>query len=214
MVRIRDQEFFQQMSPYGGYDTTQSGLTAGRIFDARGGLVGHTCRLARPIIVVRKKGVAFNEIWSFLQLNSTHAREILPEVDSMFSCPFFAQMDGSKRGTGHTGCVPMVLFADAKDRDFFNKPVLQAIYAASTGFVRNLDALYLNKKIRPIDTGYAGYPIPDGRRIGSMVRKLTELGAQFDKEIFPIFKSDLTFKAIRSLELDFLDAPLVAPENS
>jgi hypothetical protein len=198
LFRFGDEEYFQQISPYGGDHKESGPVTAGRIFPVRGGIVGLACRTRKTVIVEKGNRSSFETIWNRLQFPVLEARAIQPRVASLLACPFFSS--APKKG------VSLVLFADSSKGNFFTKNVLRTIYAACKGFVNNIDAMIARSELVEIGTDYEGYvpSIEDKKEIDAEVRSLKRLGAKFDNEVFRSFKADLTFKKVRCFHLDAL----------
>jgi len=125
------------------------------------------------------------------------AQPIEGHVDSMLACPFFSAGDDDALAPR----VNFVLFADTSDRSFFADDRLRLIYAACKGFVDNIEESLAELRLRQISTAYSGYQ-SRGPLASDEIQRLGEVGISFDNEVFTRYLNDLTFRNLRSTELD------------
>jgi hypothetical protein len=118
-------------------------------------------------------------------------------VDSLVACPIFAAGSNDKESY-----VSLVLFADSAEREFFDADVLAMISAASRGFVRLLEDLLVQRAIRQVPTYYSGFKVEAGAELEELIVKLRALGVDFIDPDERGWKEGLTFKALKSLELE------------
>jgi hypothetical protein len=199
LARFNGSDHFQQITPYGGTAEDQGGL--GRIFPVSGGIVGLACRTGKLVVCHKEDEESFRRIWELTRFSDIHARKIQPYVDALVACPFFAPSDN-----GSPDHVIAVLFADAAQRDFFDDDVLQTISAACGGFVKNVERLHETGTLRANFSDYEGYRVDQSEEINVLITRLRELGVQFDNANFGAYKERVTFRTVKSLDLE-LGAP-------
>jgi len=150
-------------------------------------------------VVARKKDdAAFKKIWELTPLDRSGAKDIQPYVDSLLACPFFAP-EGNRDGDHY---VQLILFADAADADFFDQHVLEMISAACRGFVDLLEDLLARRAIRPVPTFYPGCKVDVDNELSTKIELLRGLGVEFIDTADKGWKAGLTFRALRSVELE------------
>lgn len=195
VTRFGDEEVFQQISPYRGLLLDKQKGGTGRIFRTGAGMVGLALRIGRPI-VFKRNATPLSEMESATDFSKLLAQPIEDHVDSMLACPFFAADDGDSGKR-----VNFVLFADTSDLAFFNDANLKLIYAACRGFVVNIDASLEEKSLRQISSSYPGHEV-DAQISDADEQHFNSVGIKFDHAVFTEFQCDLTFKILRSTELD------------
>jgi hypothetical protein len=185
------QQYFQQITRYFGRIDKTAGV--GRIFPLNGGIVGLACRTGSLVVVRRTSEDQFQKVWKLAEFDSVGARAILPYVDSLLACPFFSIPLAGDR-------VAMVLFVDSSDPDFFDDDVLAAISIACKGFVDLLETSAASGAIRAVPTSYSGFQVHDWD--DNLIQQLEHLGVRFTKPNEHAWKDGLTFKSLRSLDLE------------
>ncbi|MEZ5996076.1 MAG: FAD-dependent oxidoreductase [Hyphomonadaceae bacterium] len=151
LVRLDDQEWFQQITPYFGNVDKKGG--DGRIFPVLGGIVGLACHTGSQVIVSKRSQKNFDEVWELAKFDKLDARPIEKHVGALMACPFFAPNgDGQER-------VCMVLFVDAGDPDFFAPDTRKDISMACSSFVQTLEQLISLGAIRALPSYYSGYEV-------------------------------------------------------
>jgi hypothetical protein len=96
----------------------------------------------------------------------------------------------------------MVLFVDAADPAFFDRPVRETIAAACSGFVSLLEGLQTLGALRPVATLYRGVKVKRGSRNASLIAEVKSLGVSFTNSEYQKWKSGLTFKSVHSLDFE------------
>lgn len=205
LIHFDGKEHFQQITPYGGQPAKSGGQ--GRIFPVGRGIIGLACRTGKPIVVKKQNDKQWERVWNLSQFYDLKARPIRPYVDAILACPFFAPASSSVGSAEDR--VLLVLFADSSDPNFFDTEVLHTIYAASKGFVANLEAMRKSGRITEISSEYSGFAVQSDQVIKKLVTKLEGLNVEFDNAEFKQYKDDLTFKKLRSLNVDFSASQLV-----
>ncbi len=190
LIQVHDEEYFQQISRYAG--TRQSGMP-GRVFDISSGIVGLSCRMGRPVIVNRAGH--FDEIWEALDLRASRAREVDTKVQSLFACPFFAPFNPQVPG----GRIPLVLFVDSEQKNFFTNNVLRIIYGACKGFVENIEEMRRNRELHFIDSDYLGHRVRRSREAERIVRVYSSIVTDRG---FGNFRKDLMFKSVTAFDME------------
>lgn len=192
LTSIAGTEYFQQITPYGG---TRSDGRVGRIFDTDAGLIGLVANLGQPICV--NKDDEFQELWYKLKFAHLKARDIDDSVESLFACPFFSSLPDNEH-------VNLVLFADSGHSGFFSSTVLQIIYTACRGFVRNVEEMIGNGDLTSSSDEYPGY------RVSRDQFEFNELVSEFknttiDSQIFAKYRRDLLFRSVRKFDITLKD---------
>ena len=195
LVRFDGHEVFQQITPYVGRVQNKSGL--GRYFSVKGGIVGLSSRTGSLVIARKTDSAKFNKIWELTQLVQSGAKPVKPYVDSIFACPFFAPENDSE-----PHYVSLVLFVDSAEADFFDDEVLGTISAACRGFVQLLETLHESGALRQVPTFYPGYQVKPNSDLKSVVSELQTLGMKFEDASVHGWKAGLTFRKLKSLDLE------------
>lgn len=195
LVRFDGQEFYQQITPYGGNVESKVGL--GRCFRAEAGLCGLAARSGSLVIARKTNDADFGKIWELVPLDRGGAKQIQPYVQSLVACPFFAPKIGS--ADDH---VSLILFADSAEATFFSEEVLSAISAACRGFVNLLEDLNSRRAIRSIPTYYPGIKVDLTAELQGVITELRNLGVQLTDTTDRGWRQDLTFRTLNSLELE------------
>lgn len=191
IVRVNEQEYYQQISRYAG---TRSGGGVGRVFDVKTGMVGLSCRIGKPITVVRDK--YFKKIWKLLRLYDFDAHEINRAVRSLLACPFFAPREPGQR----TRYTSLVLFMDSAEPDFFTDDVLELVYGACKGFVENVEEMGRTNEVHFVASDFPGYRVRQSKRDRAIVEEYASVDAE--NKVFKHFQKDLTFKKVASFNTD------------
>jgi hypothetical protein len=192
LVRLDGEEVFQQITPYFGRIDKKEGT--GRIFPVLGGIVGLACHTGSLVVVRRESNAQFAKVWDAAKFDRVGARAIEPYVDSLMACPFFAPTGGAAER------VCMVLFIDSADPNFFDAETKTALAVACKGFVELLERLVESGAIRALPTYYAGYEVKP--RDPALLQSLEALGVEFTEPTLTEWKNGLTFKSLRSLDLE------------
>lgn len=195
VAQFGGEEVFQQISPYRGVLLDHQKGGTGRIFRTGAGMVGLALRIGRPI-VFRRVNDQLTDMETATDFSKLLAQPIEDHVDSMLACPFFAADDGTGKRR-----VNFVLFADTSDLAFFDDNNLKLIYAACRGFVDNIDSSLNEKRLRQISSSHAGHEVDD-QISEADERRFNDVGITFDDDVFAEFQRELTFKSLRSTELD------------
>lgn len=194
LTRFEHREVFQQVTPYKGTSGSTSGV--GRFFPVTSGIVGVACRTGSLVVARKTNAKSFRSIWDLTDLPQSGAKNIKPYVDSLLCCPFFAPPagDGVDR-------VSLALFVDSADARFFSDEVLQTISFACRGFVDLLESLYEERMLRALGGRDTGFIVRRTRDVTRLQRQLTNLGVRFIDPKEKGWKEGLTFRRLRSLDL-------------
>jgi hypothetical protein len=195
LIRVDGHEVYQQLTPYAG--TVESKVGVGRYFRVDSGIVGLACRSGSLVIVRKTNEEDFDKIWSLTPLDRGGAKEIKSYVNSLLACPFFAPEDGS--GAQH---VALALFVDAGDPNFFDDEVLSIVSAVCRGFVDLLEDLHSRGVLQPVPSYYPGFKVKRGPELHELVESLKGLGVEFTDAQDRGWKEGLTFKSLKSLDLE------------
>ena len=196
VVRSGDESFFQQLGPYAGLlkNGQESENSIGRVFPADAGIGGLSITTGGPVLFRRPEGESLDLMKKLIKFKELKARPIEKDVDSIFACPLFS--------AGPENRVAYMLFADSSELGFFGPEVLTALYAASRGFVKNLDLAIQNGRMSQTP----------GVNIGHLVTphdldidELADAGITLDDPQFENFADDLKFAVLESTELDIID---------
>src|SRR5262249_13774458 len=98
--------------------------------------------------------------------------------------------------------VCLVLFMDSEQEDFFSKEILETVFAASAGFVRNLDERAKSGDIRFATRSFGGYKAelrPEDQQLLQQYRHTLEVHG--DGEFEQVVKK-LTFQRVRSFDAE------------
>lgn len=195
IIRLGDEEWFQQISPYKGLLTVDQEGGLSRIFTVEAGIVGLSIRTGRPMIF-RRNEQKFEEMKTRIKFEKLLAHPMQDHVDSIVACPFFyaSDEDNSRR-------VAFVIFADTSEKQFFDDEVLHTMYAACKGFVRNVEEALLEGRIRQISSDYAGFDCVENLT-ENQLRELGEVGIDVESDVFDRYRDHLTFDTLRSSELE------------
>jgi hypothetical protein len=196
LALFNGEDHFQQITSYAGRIAKAGGL--GRIFPVTGGIVSLACRTESLVVAQKKDDAQFAEVWRLTQFNTIDARAIEPYVDALVACPFFAPQAENRNGD----YVSMVLFADSAQADFFNDEVLRIISAACTGFVSNLERLCSEGALVNVSNEHQGFAVHPATETSALVAQLKSLGVSFDNANFGAYKKNLTFKTVKTLDLE------------
>ena len=196
LALFNGEDHFQQITSYAGRIDKTGGL--GRIFPVTGGIVSLACRTGSLVVAQKTDDAQFAKVWRLTQFNTIDARAIEPYVDALVACPFFAPQVENRNGD----YVSMVLFADSAQADFFNDEVLRIISATCTGFVNNLDRLCSEGALVNVSNEYQGYAVHPATATIALVGKLKALGVSFDNANFGAYKKNLTFKTVKTLDVE------------
>jgi hypothetical protein len=203
LTQFDSRDFFQQVTPYKGRIASEAGV--GRFFPVEGGIVGLACRTGSLVVAKRTNVARFNKIWELTELNQSGAKRIKPYVDSLLCCPFFApdSGDGEQR-------IILALFVDSADPRFFDEATLHTISFACRGFVDLLESLHRERMLQALPAAHAGFKVPPPRDLAALKRRLKKLGVRFVDASDKGWKDGLTFRTIRSLDLQvsYEDPPL------
>jgi hypothetical protein len=195
LVRFDGQEVYQQITPYVGRVDSTAGL--GRYFDVKSGIVGLACRFGSLTVVHKTSEENFKKIWELIPLDRDGAKPIKEYVVSLLACPFFAPDDQS--GANY---VPMVLFVDSAEPNFFDEKTREVISAACRGFVELLEDLHERRALRSVPTYYPGVRVERGDELDALAAELKTLGLEFTDVKDRRWKEGLTFKTLKSLDLE------------
>lgn len=192
IVKFQGDVVFQQISRYAG---TATGGAVGRVITINAGLVGMVCRHGAPLIVTREED--FDQLWKDVDLEKAGARGVREEVMSLLACPFFAP----KTNESDPPKVLAVLFMDSEEKNFFeDKNMLELIYSACKGLVRDLDEKMLKNEVNFVSTDRQGHLVTTNpNELVALDEKYSSIAD--DKGVFKGFASDLTFKNVTSLEM-------------
>ena len=194
LTRFDGQDCFQQVTPYKGRVSSEAGV--GRFFAVGGGIVGLACRTG-SLVVAKKTGAAkFKKIWELTELNQSGAKGIKPYVDSLLCCPFFAPESGSV--VPH---VILALFVDSADPGFFNDETRETLSSACRGFVELLESLHDERILQTVPVTEMGYAVRPSKELAILKNQLKKLGVTFVDASEKGWKEALTFKKLRSLDL-------------
>jgi hypothetical protein len=191
LINVQGEDYFQQVSRYSG---TRTEGAVGRVFEVTGGLGGLACRVGRPVIIRRDKD--WTAVWEHLHLGKLAANSIHESVLSLLACPFFAPTGASGKPTH----VALLLFMDSAQNDFFNEQVLENVYAACRGFVQNLETMREKAEVVFLSSDYIGYKYTEPQSDLDFIEKYESVKA--DHKVFERFIQDLTFKTVKSLDID------------
>lgn len=194
LTQFGDEDVFQQVTPYKGRVASESGV--GRFFPVNGGIVGLACRTGSLVVARRANKAKFDKIWKLTELDRSGAKHIKPYVDSLFCCPFFAPE--SRIGVQH---VILALFVDSADPRFFDTKTLQTISSACRGFVDLLESLHGERMLRALPVTQMGYRVPAAKDLAPLKKQLKKLGVSFVDASDKGWKEGLTFRTLRSLDL-------------
>lgn len=192
-VRFDGHEVYQQLTPYAGRVDSKAGV--GRYFRVESGIVGLAGRSGSLVVIRKADNEGFKKVWSLTPLDRSGAKEIKPYVNSLVACPFFSP----RHSVDH---VPLVLFADSVEPDFFDSEVLEIISAACRGFVGLLEDLYKRGALRSLPSYYPGVKVENTPQLVELVMELKKLGVQFTDAKEQGWKEGLTFKTLKSLDLE------------
>jgi hypothetical protein len=194
LTQFDGKDVFQQVTPYKGRISSEAGV--GRFFPVQGGIVGIACRTGSLVVARRTDPAKFSKIWELTELNQSGAKNIKPYVDSLLCCPFFAPESGN--GVQH---VILALFVDSADPGFFDNETLQTISFACRGFVDLLESFNSERMLRALPAVAMGYRVQPSKVIAKLKRDLKALGVSFVDASDKGWKEGLTFKTLRSLDL-------------
>jgi hypothetical protein len=196
-------DVFQQVTPYRGRVNLTGGV--GRFFSVEGGIVGLACRTGSLVVAQKKSSAKFRKIWQLTELDKSGAKDIKPYVDSLLCCPFFAPEPerGSQR-------VILALFVDSGDPEFFDEATRDTISFACGGFVDLLESLHSDRMLRTVPGGPLGHAVQSSRSLTDLKNKLKELGVTFVDRGDKGWKRGVTFRTVRSLDLQirYEDSPI------
>jgi len=161
VIRIHDDEFFQQTAPYGG---TRQGMDArrdaARVIPLDVGLVGYACRKGRPVVLVKAEN--WEAIWDTLNAtDDKHVRTYPDDIEALLAFPIFSDCDDACR-------VSLIVYLDSRDPTFLDqtqtagKLRLATIYQAAGGFVQNCDDLRKRRIIGFARDSYRGVAESEG----------------------------------------------------
>jgi hypothetical protein len=197
VARFAEKEMFHQIAPYAGRPVDHQIDSLGRIFTIEGGLVGIAIRNGRPVIF-RRDPSKFEEMKTRIHFEKLLAHPIRDNVSSMIATPFFVRSPTDTEKLH----VAFVMFADSSELDFFNSEMLKTIYAACTGFVRNVESMLESGRLREVSSEYTGYQVPDAPLSDAYIQELESIGIKIDSVEIASYKEALTFKKLRSFEFD------------
>jgi hypothetical protein len=195
VARFGEREVFHQIAPYAGRLREQQTDGFGRIFTVQGGLVGLAIRTGRPVIFRRDQS-KFEEMKTRTHFEKLLAHPIQNHVHSMIATPFSVAAKEAKTRIG------FVMFADSSKKEFFDKETLGTIYAACTGFVRNVENMLESGRLREVSSDYPGYEVSDRALSDATIREFNSVGITFDSVEFARYKQGMTFKKLSSFDFD------------
>lgn len=195
LTRFDGREVFQQITPYVGRVESKAGF--GRFFPVEGGIVGLACRTGSLVVARKTNAETFDKIWDLTKLVRSGAKPVKRYVDSIFACPFFAPEED-----GEPDHVSLVLFVDSAEADFFDGEVMGTIHAACRGFVQLLETLHVSGALKPVPTFYPGFQVQPNADSDPLVCELKSLGVKFEHTSDRAWKGGLTFKTLKSLDLE------------
>lgn len=191
LIEIQGEVFFQQASYYSGQRTDGA---PGRIFEAdKVGIVGLAARRQNPIVL--KRGSHWGEIWAELFSNDSEGVRTAPEqVKSMLAIPICYSDEGED-------LTCLILYLDSAIEDFFNDEVLERIFAATKGFVVNMDKLVREKDIKLASNSFKGFKKNPTPKDDELFSKYVGEVIEANSELFEKYKTHL--RAQYCLNWDF-----------
>jgi hypothetical protein len=197
ILDIRGEIFFQQVAYYAGNAGTRLNGSPGRVFPIETGLVGLVCRRGAPIAATKKTKGDWERLWNALALTEHDAKPVDPKVSAIMGCPFFVPSENATQR--HVG---LVLFIDSERANFFTDSILETIFAASAGFVHNLDERVKSEDVRFATRSFRGYQPNLRRRDAKLFRDYEHTLRILDGGEFQKFVDKLTFQRVRSFDAE------------
>lgn len=197
VLDIRGQIFFQQVAYYAGNAGKRLNGSPGRVFPIETGLVGLVCRRGTPIAAEKQTEAGWEGLWRALTLTEHDAKPVDPKVSAIMGCPFFIPSDDA--ADRHVG---LVLFIDSEHTNFFTDSILDIIFAASAGFVSNLDKRVRSEDVRFATRSFRGYRPGDHARDAELFRDYGNILRILNDEKFEKLVDKLTFQRVRSFDAE------------
>lgn len=197
ILEIQGKKFFQQVAYYAGNAGPRLTGSPGRVFPLETGLVGLVCRQGAPIRATKKTEADWQRLWSALMLTEHDAKPVDPKVSAIMGCPFFIPSDNPENPN-----VCLVLFIDSEQPDFFTQSILDTIFAASAGFVSNLDERVRCGDVRFATRSFRGFEPKLQKRDSALFRKYKDTLEVLDGGEFGKFVHKLTFQRVRSFDAE------------
>ncbi|HXQ36907.1 MAG TPA: hypothetical protein VN843_23045, partial [Anaerolineales bacterium] len=207
ILDIRGQTFFQQVAYYAGNAGERLKGSPGRVFPIETGLVGLVCRQGVPITAKKESEADWDALWRALTLTEHDANAVGPKVGAIMGCPFFIR---SADATHRHVCL--VLFIDSEQAVFFDESILDTIFAASAGFVSNLDERVRCEDVRFATRSFLGLEPKLNKRDSALFRKYKDTLQVLDGGEFGKFVDKLTFQRVRSFDAE-LQLPKLGREQ-
>ena len=95
----------------------------------------------------------------------------------------------------------LALFVDSGDPEFFDKTTRETISFACRGFVDLLESLHQGGMLRTVPELRMGHTVDSSEKLADLKRELKSLGVRFVDATDKEWKDGLTFKTLKSLDL-------------
>lgn len=143
LIEIDKDKYYQQITPYHGYNEDFDYKDLGQVHNINRGNVGYSFKTGKPALILRKNELEFKEIINIFNLNSEYNK--FKHTKSFLSVPILAPFE-NKNKIEH--CANIVLYIDSFDLNFFGSfattkdesEVLNIIYDYLNAITLGIDA--------------------------------------------------------------------------
>jgi hypothetical protein len=185
LLDIRGTAMYQQICRYCGNKTEGA---VGRVYPVRKGLVGLASRLGKPVLIQGNDRELAVKALGASEIGST-------PLQTMLAVPFL-------KHSGRSKFVSLVLFVDTGKTYLVNNgEVLQTIYDACRGFVRNIEDMKKSGEIYFPNTDYRGFKADDNDKFWRSFRRYKSL--EIPRKRLKQFEDSLVFESVTSFNADF-----------